>query len=303
MYEQFFGMRERPFSLTPDTSFFFYNKSHQEALNVLMVSLHVGEGFIKVTGEVGTGKTLLCRQLLKQLDESYVSVFIPNPFLEPSALWMAIADELEIEFTDDISPHRLHKLITQRLVELTKSNKRIVICLDEAQSMPLASLEALRLLTNLETEKNKLLQVVLFGQPELNDKLNEPSIRQLKQRISHSYTLSPLDRSAVDGYIAHRLLVAGYNGAPLFLPTAIDAMYRASQGIPRLINILSSKALMIAYGRGDKAIKSEHIEVAAEDTDGVFRQKSNLPSMLLNGLIIITAGALATGLWMLWSVT
>ncbi len=170
MYLTHFRLREFPFGITPDTGFFFACTTYQEALNTLLVAAKNGEGFIKITGQVGTGKTLLCRKFMAALDDNFVTAYIPNPYLEPHALMLALADELEITAEKDIDQHHLLKAITRRLLVLARDGKRVVLCLDEAQAMPLETLEAIRLLTNLETEKRKLLQIVMFGQPELDHK-------------------------------------------------------------------------------------------------------------------------------------
>ena len=208
MYAAHFGLRELPFGITPDTSFFFGSPRSQEALNTLLVAARSGEGFIKITGEVGTGKTLLCRKFMATLGEGFVTAYIPNPYLEPRTLMLALADELEIVLERDVDQHQLLKAINLRLLQLAAQDLRVVLCLDEAQAIPVDSLEALRLLTNLETEKRKLLQIVLFGQPELNRKLQLDSIRQLAQRITFHYHLGPLNRDDIDFYVAHRLRVA-----------------------------------------------------------------------------------------------
>ncbi len=266
MYQKHFGLRELPFSLTPDTGYFFPYGHYADALNTLLVAIRTGEGFIKVTGEVGTGKTLLCRKLLNTLDERFATAYIPNPYLTPYGLHIAVAEELGLEITRHIGQHHLLKLITHRLVELTRQGRRVVLCLDEAQAMPLETLEALRLLTNLETEKTKLLQVVLFGQPELEERLDNPAVRQLRQRITFSYRLQPIDERGLERYVSHRLRTAGYEGAMLFQPRAMRRLYRASRGIPRLINILCHKALMAAYGRGNRVVNAEHMKLAVRDT-------------------------------------
>lgn len=294
MYLQHFGLNELPFTLTPDTDFFFNQGSHQDALNVLLVALQGGEGFIKVTGEVGTGKTLVCRQLLNLLDDRYVTAYIPNPFLNPTALRMALAEELGIEFARNIGQHRLLKLITERLIELHRAGKRIVLLLDEAQAMPDDSLEALRLLTNLETEKRKLLQVVLFGQPELDIRLAQVRMRQLKQRIVFSYRLSPFDRKAVVHYVNHRLQIAGHRGQALFTDGAVRHLHRSSRGIPRLINLLCHKALMAAYGSGVANVKETHVVAAARDTADVSRREPRWLALAsgLAGLIAFASAGL-----------
>src|ERR1043165_6588656 len=209
MYGTHFGLSELPFSITPDTSFFFPDSSHQEALNTLLVAVRSGEGFIKVTGEVGTGKTLLCRKFLSALDHhDFTTAYIPNPYLQPMTLLLAIADELSLEYPSDINQHHLLKLLTRYLIDAYANRKRVVVCLDEVQAMPLETLESLRLLTNLETERRKLLQVVLFGQPELDQRLNQPSVRQLKQRITFSCRLRPFNLKEVEHYLSHRVHVA-----------------------------------------------------------------------------------------------
>lgn len=268
MYLEHFGLREQPFSITPDTSFFFSYGHYADALNTLLVALRAGEGFIKVTGEVGTGKTLLCRKLLNTLDRAFASAYIPNPMLTPYGLQAAVATELGITLSNrPYGHHQLQRMITERLIELNHEGKRVVLCLDEAQAMPIDTMETLRLLTNLETEKYKLLQVVLFGQPELDEKLNQPEIRQFKQRITFSYRLEPIDRDGMHSYVAHRLVTAGYQGGNLIEYKAMRTLYRASRGIPRLINILSHKALMAAYGRGDQTVTREHMALAVKDTE------------------------------------
>lgn len=295
MYLEHFGLEQQPFTITPDTGFFFNHGGHQEALNVLLVALRSGEGFLKVSGEVGTGKTLLCRKLLNTLDDSFITAYIPNPSLNPIALRMALADELGIEFARNIGQHRLLKLITGRLIEIRAAGKRAVLLLDEAQALSDDSMEALRLLTNLETEREKLLQVVLFGQPELNRRLQQDHLRQLRQRILFSYELGPLDFETLTVYINHRLLTAGYRGAPLFTRRALRLLYRRSQGIPRLINIISHKALMSAYGMGHPHVEPQHIRRAVADTEGLQpqRRKLALAAGLFGLLTLTSAGLLA----------
>lgn len=269
MYKAHFCLRELPFGITPDTNFFFGCSSYQAALNTLLIATNNGEGFIKITGEVGTGKTLLCRKFMASLDESFVTAYIPNPYLEPHTLMLALADELEICLEKGIDQHRLMKSINYRLLELANLRKKVVLCLDEAQALPLESLEALRLLTNLETEKRKLLQIVLFGQPELNLKLQKNSIRQLTQRITFHYDIAPLTRDDMAIYISHRLYIAGFVGSHLFSFGALRKLYAASGGTPRLVNILAHKSLMAAYGEGRQQVRAAHVKVAVQDTVSV----------------------------------
>jgi MSHA biogenesis protein MshM len=271
MYRTHFGLREPPFGITPDTSFAFSCGAHQEALNTLLVAAANGEGFIKITGEVGTGKTLLCRRFLSTLDARYVTAYIPNPYLEPRSLMLALADELRVSVDADADQHHLLKQISGVLLALAREGKRVVVCLDEAQAMPLETLEALRLLSNLETEKRKLLQVVLFGQPELDDKLAQESVRQLRQRITFQHHLGALTREELDFYLAHRLRVAGYSGGRLFTPHAVAVLYKASRGLPRLVNVVAHKTLLLVFGEGGHEVLPRHVRVAVQDTPAARR--------------------------------
>ncbi|MBI1732539.1 MAG: AAA family ATPase [Gammaproteobacteria bacterium] len=266
MYLEHFGLKELPFSITADTAFFMNRAGHQDALNVMLVALRSGEGFIKVTGEVGVGKTLLCHKLIKTLTPEFAAAYIYNPYLNPEGLISALADELQVAYAETAGPNQILKAVTRRLTELHQAGRRVVLCLDEVQAMPIRTLEVLRLITNLETEKRKLVQVVLFGQPELDSLLEHPAVRQLKQRITFSYLLLPMNRIAVRAYVRHRLRVAGGRGPDLFSDSAVTALSRASKGIPRLINILSHKAMMAAFGEGDDRIRPRHVQAAIRDT-------------------------------------
>jgi len=301
MYLEHFALRELPFSITPDTGFFFNNDSHLQAMNVLQVALHSGDGFIKITGEVGTGKTLLCRKLLGILaeDEKFITAYIPNPNLSPAGLYKALADELGLNCPNNLGQHRVLKQINDRLIELTAEGKQVVLLIDEAQAMPEQSLEALRLLTNLETEKHKLLQIVLFGQPELDAILNRESIRQLKQRIIFSYALNPMDCEGINDYLTHRLVTAGYAGSQLFTGEVQTKLWKASRGIPRLVNILAHKALMVAYGQGVRQVSIQHIQAAIDDTEDATQEPASPVRswlLVLAGLVVI--GAVATWIYM-----
>lgn len=265
-YFRHFGLREAPFGITPDTSFFYACRSTQEALNTLLIALGNGEGFLKITGEVGTGKTLLCRKFLGTLDANWTSAYIPNPNLEPRALVLAIAEELAVHVAPGVDQHHLLRGITRVLLDHARHGRRVVLCMDESQGMPLETLETLRLLTNLETEKRKLLQVVLFGQPELDRKLASESIRQLRQRITFQYALRGLHRDEIGAYIEHRLAIAGLAGGPLFDAGALRALHRASRGVPRLVNILAHKALLLVFGEGGRCALRRHVHAAALDT-------------------------------------
>ena len=270
IYLSHFGLREPPFGITPDTSFFYACASSQEALNTLLVAVANGEGFLKLTGEVGTGKTLLCRKFLATLDDNWVSAYVPNPNLEPRTLLLALAEEMRIKLDSGLDQHHLLKALNLALLDFARQKKRVVVCLDETQAMPLESLETLRLLTNLETEKRKLVQVILFGQPELDERLAHESIRQLRQRITFQHHLGTLTREETEYYLAHRLAIAGYSGEGVFAPGAVNRIYRGSRGVPRLVNILANKAMMLAYGEGSRRVTAQHARAAAADTPASF---------------------------------
>lgn len=266
MYRSHFGLREPPFGLTPDTAFAFACTPHQEALNVLLVAVDNGEGFIKIVGEVGTGKTLLCRRFLATLGPTYITAYFPNPQLDPRGLLLALGEELRVPVERDADQHTLIKTLNHALLDFARAGKKVVVCMDEAQAIPAETLEALRLVSNLETEKRKLLLVVLFGQPELDVKLAQPEVRQLLQRITFHYSLSPLTRKETEYYVLHRLQVAGYIGDRLFRSSAADVLFRASRGVPRLINVLAHKAMLAAYGEGRHYVSGRHVKRAIKDT-------------------------------------
>ncbi|MBC7199768.1 MAG: AAA family ATPase [Pseudomonas balearica] len=269
MYEAFFGLREKPFALTPNTGFLVQLAPYQACLNLLRVALAEGEGFIKITGEVGTGKTLLCRALLNELDPSrYQLAWLPNPSLSPLALRQALAHELHVPDVEQLDTHGLLAALHARLIELAGEGRSTVLLIDEAQALPVSTLEGLRLLTNLETEQSKLLQVVLFGQPELDQTLARQDLRQLRQRITFSYALRPLDVADATRYLTERLAVAGYRGEPLFERSAVRLLVQGSRGIPRLLNILANKCLMAAFGEGSRCVDVRHVRRALADTEG-----------------------------------
>ncbi|WP_415886266.1 ExeA family protein [Neptuniibacter sp. QD37_6] len=277
MYTEHFGLSELPFTLTPNTHFFLNMPTHHEALNLIMVALAGGDGFVKVVGEVGTGKTLLCRKLLNALEgDEYVTAYIPNPYLSPDEFRKSFAKEIGLEVAD-LEHFELLDAINHKLIELAQAKLKVVLLVDEAQAIPEETVEALRLLTNLETESAKLFQVVLFGQPELDELLSKKSLRQLLQRITFSYQLSHLDNEAVEHYIHQRIQRAGFQGMSLFKRDAARKIAQASGGTPRLINILSHKALMAAYGKGDLKVDGGHVFRAIEDTEGISIPSNPLP--------------------------
>lgn len=270
MYLTHFGLSEYPFGITPDTQFACSVASHEEALNTLLLAIHGGEGFVKITGEVGVGKTLLCRRLLAMLGDERVAAYIPNPQLEPRAMLAEVASELGAPSGDDAT--LLVKAINSRVLELAAQGKTAVLLVDEAQAMPPLTLQTLRLLTNLETEKRKLVQIVLFGQPELDDILADKSARQVLQRITFHYRMPALARRELAIYLQHRLQVAGHRGQALFTRAARWAVYRHSNGMPRLVNILAHKAMLSAFGEGAERIGYRHVRNAVRDTESAFRR-------------------------------
>jgi MSHA biogenesis protein MshM len=275
MYLYHFGLTELPFTLTPNTNFFLALEPHNEALAVLMTALKTGEGFIKVIGEVGTGKTLLCRKLLNEIPEHFVTAYIPNPYLNPDELRRAVAIELGVKQAQRMSVQLLTQRIQNRLLELHGQGHSVVLILDEAQALPEQSLEALRLFTNLETETRKLLQVVLFAQPELDERLAQTEFRQLRQRITFSYALRAMKAEEVQQYIQHRLQVSGYKGAALFSTSLCKKITKASQGIPRLVNIICHKMLMLSYGQGNYQMTKKQLAAAIKDTESLNSSSYN----------------------------
>ncbi len=267
LYLQHFGLVQAPFSLTPNTEFFFGLAPHVEALQVLQTALQTGEGFIKVTGEVGTGKSLICRKLLNDIPQRFHCAYLPNPYLMPDELRRALATELGLNYATDIDQQQLTVLIQQQLIDLSARGHSIVLVLDEAQALPDESLEALRLFTNLETETRKLLQVVLFAQPELDERLQQKQFRQLRQRITFSYSLRPLSREETTAYLAYRLQIAGAKNKSLFSVSDSQRIAKAARGIPRLINVLAHKALLVAFGKGAQRVHRRHIDAAIADTE------------------------------------
>lgn len=291
-YQKHFGLHDTPFGITPDTSFFFSFGSHLEALNTLLVAAENGEGFIKITGEVGTGKTLLCRQFLKMLDEKFVSAYIPNPFLEPRTLLLVLADDLGIPQEKDSEQHEVLKAINLHLLELANADKRVLLCIDEAQALPIETLEAIRLLSNLETEKRKLLQIVLFGQPELDRRLARNDIRQLAQRISFHYRLRSLSLDETRFYIQHRLRVAGYSEVRLFTPMATFILWFASTGVPRMLNILANKAMMLSFGEGLHTVGLRQVILAIRDTEATPLFKRSYRVVKLMSVLVLSSAIL-----------
>jgi MSHA biogenesis protein MshM len=287
MYLAHFGLKTVPFALTPDTAFAFSSRAQREALDTLVLAVDSGEGFVKITGEVGTGKTLLCRRFLSyasgatasgvaplpdeahRAEAGYRVAYVPNPCLSPRTLLLAIARELKIRIANVNSDAQIMDALNRALLRLAARNVRVVVCLDEAQAMPVETLEALRLVSNLETEKRKLIQVVLFGQPELDAKLARHNLRQLRTRIAFHYELGALSAAETEVYLAHRLRVAGHRGSALFPADVAHALHRRARGVPRLVNIIAHKSLLLAYGQGCTQVTIRQVRAAAKDTPQV----------------------------------
>lgn len=272
MYLGHFALKEPPFSITPDTDFFYAHEGAQAALNTLLIALRSGEGFIKVVGELGCGKTVLCRQLLRLLQEEFVTAYIPNPDMGPDDLIMALIHELGIQVPPPVSRHKVQEALRESLIAHAAQGKRVLVCIDEAQAIPLRTIESLRLLSNLETEKRKLIQLVLLGQPDLDTVLERPEIRQLLQRITFSEYLGPMQAGRVPGYLAHRLRCAALSDntdVELFEASAARLIARYSRGTPRLVNVLAHKCLLLAYGEGVHRVTPRHVHLCARDTPAI----------------------------------
>lgn len=293
MYLQYFGLRELPYTLTPNTAFFCALPGHREALNVLLVALASGEGFIKISGEVGCGKTLLCRLLLNQLHGRQPYAYIANADLEPVALRRMLAAELGL--SERLPDADLPRAIERQLLALARAGHPVVLIIDEAQALPDASMEALRLFTNLETERGKLLQVVLFGQPELDQRLAQPHLRQLRQRIAFSYRLPRLTLQQTRHYLQHRLETAGWRHGRAFSYPAMCLLQHFSAGTPRVLNLLAHKALMLSYARQKTRSGCREVLQAIVDTDATRSRQQRWQRLLL-----LAAGSLSAGLAMAW---
>jgi len=264
MYLEHFGLREAPFRITPHTEFFFAGANRGATLEALIYAITHDEGIVKVSGEVGSGKTMLCRMLLEKLPPDVETVYLANPSLSAADIHHAIADELQTSLPDGHAHQRLRAL-QDRLLELYAADRKVVVMIDEAHAMPPETLEEIRLLSNLESNKHKLLHIVLFGQPELDERLGASNMRQLKERITHNFALEPLRRSDIGEYLMFRLRAAGYRGPDLFTPRAIQLFSKVSEGLTRRINILADKALLSAFSENKHQIDRRQVKAAARD--------------------------------------
>ncbi len=264
MYLEFYNLKERPFNLTPDSHFLFKSQEHNEALGHLTYGLQEKKGFILITGEIGAGKTTVCRALIKRLDPNFKIALIINPMVSPCGLLRAIADDLNIECRS-----RTKQGIINALNNYLLEENEVIVIIDEAQDLSLAAMEQVRLLGNLETEKKKLLQLILVGQPELRKILQKEKLKQLQQRIAVRYHILPMDRSEASEYIYYRLNIAGAEGRIWFQPDALEEIFAHSQGIPRLINIIADYCLMIGYLHETRVINQEMVKEAISEYQGL----------------------------------
>lgn len=274
MYETFYGFDRLPFSLSPNTEFYLPLPGHRACLNLLHYAIECGEGLTKIVGEVGTGKTLLCNQLVKQLKKSnYFIIRLSNPHLTPKELRRLLAFQLSYSMTDHLPEHAVLECIFTQLRAKQQRHKSVILMIDEAQAMPSETLEELRLFSNFETESKKLLQIVLLGQPELDDVLQKSVLRQFQQRIGFSCQLYTLDNTATRQYIEHRIKIAGYDESQvLFHNSTFKLINKYTKGIPRLINIICHKALLAAYGKNALQVNTSHVKQAVRDTESITKQ-------------------------------
>lgn len=288
MYQEHFGLDRSPFKITPDTSLFFEGNQRGAALEALLYAIQSGEGIIKVVGEVGSGKTMLCRMLEVRLSNDIDVIYIANPSLSPDNILHVIAHELNLDVNNDMSKVDVMQQIQTHLLKKHATNRQVVLFVEEAQSMPIETLEEIRLLSNLETDQNKLLQMVLFGQPELDEKLSQPQIRQLKERITHSFNLSPFPPEDTLQYLNFRLRAVGYKGPDVFNKKTAGTVKKYSAGLTRRINILADKSMLAAFSEGSHTVTSSHVKSAALDSEfkTAFAAKKAVFAVLALALVI-----------------
>lgn len=298
MYLTHFGLTEPPFKITPHPSFFYAGANRGATLDALLYAVTSGEGIVKVVGEVGSGKTMLCRMLIDRLGDSLDIVYLANPSYARDEILYAIADELHLDIAG-LRQGAVMRLLQDNLVERYANNRQVVVLIDEAHAMPPESLEEIRLLSNLESGHHKLLQMVLFGQPELDVTLAQMSMRQLRERIVHGFELEPLRRNDIGQYLLFRMRAAGYKGPDNFSPAAIRLLSDASEGLTRRINILADKALLAAFADNAYQVESGHVQRAIDDSQFVVRNHTLRKAgwLAAAALACLAVGWLG-GLWM-----
>ncbi len=267
MYLEHYGLAEAPFRITPHTDFFFAGANRGTTLEALVYAITHDEGIVKVSGEVGSGKTMLCRVLMERLPDNVVIVYLANPSLSRDDILYALADELGIAVPDHGRASAVLRLLQEKLVALYAEGKQVVVLIDEAHAMPKETLEEIRLLSNLESSRHKLLQLVLFGQPEINDTLARPDMRQLRERITHNFNLEPLVRDDIAQYLDFRMRAAGYRGPSVFAPAAVKLIADVSLGLTRRINILADKALLASFAAGGHQVGLKEVKAAIQDSE------------------------------------
>ena len=292
MYLEHFGLNEQPFKITPVTEFFFSGANRKEILDALIYSISEVEGIIKVSGEVGSGKTMLCRMLLEQLPKHIEPIYLANPSLSREEMLYAIADALGLNVEHERIGVMMQN-IQNKLEGKAREGKRVVVLVDEAHAMPIETLEELRLLYNLQVGSFKLLQIVLFGQPELNNKLEQPNMRQLKDRIVHNFNMQPLSRDILQNYLMFRMRKAGYHGPNIFSPAAIKLIAGASTGLMRRANVLADKSLLAAFVEDTHSIEARHVQAAMRDSELTVKENPFHNKTLLGGAAVVTVLLLA----------
>ena len=265
MYEEFFGLKEKPFRMTPDPRYFYPSPKHTDALNHMVYAIEERRGFVVITGEIGSGKTTLSRVLFQKLDPTTKTAIIRNTHLSAKDLIAEMLEELEIAFDPRATKRALISRLNEFLIEQLRTDTSVVLLIDEAQNLKPSVLEEVRMLSNLETETEKLIQIILMGQPELRTKLWLKELTQLRQRVTLHYHLRPLDETETAGYIAHRLHVAGANGTALFNRAAVATIFRYTQGVPRLVNGMCDRALLTGYVNESKTISPAVIDEVARE--------------------------------------
>lgn len=285
MYLEHFGLKRLPFEATSNGTLYVDLPEHREALNVVLFGLRSGEGFVKVVGEVGTGKTALCRAALPRLGPELVPIFVPDPVLRPNAFLAMIADELGVVVPARAPIQLLKQRLREVLQDVAREGRRVALFIDEAQTMPTATLQSLRLLSNLESDRGKLLQIVLLGQPELDDRLESYALRPLVQRIAFSARLAPLGIDPCRIYVQRRLIESGSRDPRIFTTAALQAIHRASGGIPRLINTLCHKSLMAAFAEDRFRVERRDVARAIAETEGIRRWQIRPLARLRSALI------------------